>query len=313
MILVCGLPNEPPIEFLVRALQQADAEFMLLDQARFSDYLQCHWMLGDNGLSGRITYEDRVVELADIQAVYTRFMPVENLCGIADDPRRIEDTRALTNSLCDLFDVIPARVVNPRRAMMSNNSKPYQAMIIRDVGFAVPETVITNQFDSVAAFQTMHGELIYKSTSAVRSIVKTLQGRELDRLQQVRNLPTQFQRRIRGFNVRVHVVGNKVYACKIATDATDYRYASLDEKTAAFSSYELDRELRRRCLHLAERCGMSFVGIDLIVGEEGIFCLEVNPSPAYSYYESATGAPISRALARLLAQSGSPRKRIEDI
>jgi hypothetical protein len=30
-------------------------------------------------------------------------------------------------------------------------------------------------------------------------------------------------------------------------------------------------------------------------------CFEVNPSPAYSYYQELTGAPISDALVRYLA------------
>ena len=191
--------------------------------------------------------------------------------------------------------------------MMSNNSKPYQALIIREAGFSVPETIITNQVKRVIAFRKKHKELIFKSASAVRSIVKTLEGRELGRLEEVRNLPTQFQRQVNGFNVRVHVVGTEVFACKIVTDSIDYRYAALDKEKATFYPYELTDDLRERCLALAKLCGMSFVGIDLIVGEEGVFCLEVNPSPAYSYYESATGMPISLALARHLAAPGSLR------
>jgi hypothetical protein len=31
------------------------------------------------------------------------------------------------------------------------------------------------------------------------------------------------------------------------------------------------------------------------------YCLEVNPSPAFSYYEDSTGQPIAAALAAYLA------------
>jgi glutathione synthase/RimK-type ligase-like ATP-grasp enzyme len=302
VILVCGLQNEPPIALLIHALRELDTSFMFLDQDQFANSVRCHWRLSDNELSGQITVGDQVVALDQIQSVYTRFMPVDKLPSVIKQPSRAEHIRSVTNALVDLFDVIPARIVNPRRAMMSNNSKPYQALIIRDAGFAIPETIITNQFERVLAFQETHDELVYKSASAVRSIVKILGSQEATRLAQVCYLPTQFQNRITGFNVRVHVVGTEVFACKIVTGATDYRYAALDKEKATFTSYELTDDLRERCMDLAERCGMSFVGIDLIISEEGVFCLEVNPSPAYSYYESATGAPISHALARHLAE-----------
>lgn len=301
MILICGLQDDPPIALLIRALKKLGSSFLVLDQDQFENRVHCHWQLGEHGLSGQITVGEKSIELTQIKAVYSRFMPVDRLPCVMKGQAGTGHIRSVTNALVDLFDILPARIVNPRRAMMSNNSKPYQALLIRDAGFAVPETIITNQFERVLAFQQSHAELVYKSASAVRSIVKILGPQETLRLTQVSYLPTQFQNRIEGFNVRVHVVGNEVFACKIVTGATDYRYAALDKEQVTFTSYELTDDLRERCLALAERCGMSFVGIDLIVGEKGVVCLEVNPSPAYSYYESATDAPISYALARHLA------------
>ena len=58
-----------------------------------------------------------------------------------------------------------------------------------------------------------------------------------------------------------------------------------------------------QCLALARDLDLPFAGIDLkITPADEIYCFEVNPSPAYSYYESHTGQPISAALARFLAQ-----------
>ena len=48
--------------------------------------------------------------------------------------------------------------------------------------------------------------------------------------------------------------------------------------------------------------GLAFAGIDLRSGADGrTYCFEVNPSPAYSYYESATDEPISERLGEYLA------------
>ena len=47
---------------------------------------------------------------------------------------------------------------------------------------------------------------------------------------------------------------------------------------------------------------LPVAGIDLRRSPDGEwFCLEVNPSPAFSYYQAHAGLPISDAIARLLA------------
>jgi len=48
-------------------------------------------------------------------------------------------------------------------------------------------------------------------------------------------------------------------------------------------------------------------GIDLKLAPDGrTFCLEVNPSPVFSYYEHHTGQPIADTVARLLMARDDP-------
>ena len=55
-------------------------------------------------------------------------------------------------------------------------------------------------------------------------------------------------------------------------------------------------------VRLAEGLGLAFAGIDLkITPDNRVYCFEVNPSPAFSYYEANTGQPIARAVAEYLA------------
>jgi D-alanine-D-alanine ligase-like ATP-grasp enzyme len=52
---------------------------------------------------------------------------------------------------------------------------------------------------------------------------------------------------------------------------------------------------------------LAFAGIDLRITPQGaVYCLEVNPSPAFSCYEAHTGQPIAKALARYLAGAQPP-------
>jgi glutathione synthase/RimK-type ligase-like ATP-grasp enzyme len=167
----------------------------------------------------------------------------------------------------------------------------------------VPETLITNDPELVRAFRARHGRVIYKSISGVRSIVQTLTDEDMTRIENIRWCPTQFQAFVEGTNVRVHTVGDRVFATAIKTEATDYRYAQRQSGDhAELRPVDLSDDLAEMCVKLSAGLGLAFAGIDLkITPENYVYCFEVNPSPAFSYYESQTGQPISQAVADYLS------------
>jgi glutathione synthase/RimK-type ligase-like ATP-grasp enzyme len=165
----------------------------------------------------------------------------------------------------------------------------------------VPDTLITNDPAEVLAFRRAHGSVIYKSMSGVRSIVKELDDDDLARLDDIGWCPVQFQALVPGRDVRVHVVGQDVHATEIMSDAVDYRYAKQSGGSTALRATKLDAWLAERCVALTAGLGLVFAGIDLRIGPDGTAtCFEVNPSPAYSYYQASTGQPIAASLARVL-------------
>lgn len=100
----------------------------------------------------------------------------------------------------------------------------------------------------------------------------------------------------------MHAIGTAVFATAIHTEAIDYRYAQRQGSEAELQAIELPKELAERCIRLAQALGFAFAGIDLkITPDNQVYCFEVNPSAAFSYYEAHAGQPIARAVARYLA------------
>lgn len=285
---------------LLRSLQKTRADFLLLDQKLLADQVQLRWQVTNRGVAGHLRVGTETLDIREIRSIYHRFMNPEDVPDCDSSLQAIRKTRSILHSLMNLFDVLPARVVNRRRPMMSNNSKPYQALLIRRAGFAIPETLVTNDPFSLLAFASSKGPLVYKSISSVRSIVAALERDWVEKAESLRLLPTQFQCKIEGFNVRVHVIGRRLFATKIVTSATDYRYAIREGASTTLCPYELTAKLREKCMHLARISELAFAGIDLIISPGKVCCLEINPSPGYSYYQEATGQPISDALAKYL-------------
>jgi glutathione synthase/RimK-type ligase-like ATP-grasp enzyme len=257
-------------------------------------------------VTGVFEFDGVVHRLEDIIGSYIRPMDDRLLPELADEPaaspRRVR-CRGIHEAFARWCEISPGRVVNRASAQASNSSKPYQAQLIRAQGIDVPDTLITNDPDAVQEFRRHHGRIIYKSISGVRSVVRLLGDEDMDRIDRIRWCPVQFQEFVDGVNVRVHVVGDRVFPTRIVSDATDYRYAR-DQvgQPAELHAFELDHALAERCVSLAEGLGLAFAGIDLKITPEGrVVCFEVNPSPGFSYYEANTGQPIAAAVAAYLA------------
>jgi predicted ATP-grasp superfamily ATP-dependent carboligase len=310
MILLCGIPSESPLALVREQLEQLNIPYVLFNQRRFQD-IELAFEIQGGGITGLMLLDGAAYRLEDFQGVYTRVMDDQSLPELKDEPQGSllrRKSRTLHETLMHWSEITPARVVNRAAPQGSNFSKPYQGQIILEEGLQIPETLITNDPELVRSFQERHGRIIYKSISGIRSIVQPLEEKDLSRLGQIRWCPTQFQEFIEGTNVRVHVVAREVFATAVTTEATDYRYALQQVgDSASLKAVELPAELAEKCVRLAARMGLAFAGIDLkITPDERVFCFEVNPSPAFSYYEANTGQPIALALARYLAEVQSP-------
>lgn len=297
VIVVCGVACEGPVARTVEALRRRGADFVVIEPEMLGAEVSVRWRLERGAIDGVIAVGERVIAVSEIGGVYLRYLG--DPASTAEDPRS-RRARGTAVALAELFDVLPARVVNRRRPMISNNSKPFQSLLIRAAGFAVPPTLVTNEPATARAFAAVRGPVIYKSTSSVRSIVATLAAEDLERLGAIRGLATHFQAAIRGVEMRVHVVDGATFGARIRSDRADYRYAAAQGGQTTIAPIEVPRPLAERCVALARALEMTFVGIDLIVGEREAVCLEVNPCPGFSYYEDATGAPIADALAAYL-------------
>jgi len=309
MILLCGLPAEAPLALVAAELADRKVPVAFFDQ-RHSAASSLTLDVNDDGLTGELTLIDQRVRLDGISCVYLRLQddrqfPDVRAAGAGS--AYAEQVRSLHATLVEWTEMTPALVVSRFSRQASNGSKPYQAQIIQSCGFAVPPTLITNDPDRVLEFQEQHKRVVYKSVSGIRSVVTELSSADLQRLDQIRWCPVQFQKLVPGTDVRVHVVGQQVFPTLISSEAVDYRYASRQDHPAAeLSATTLAPEVTARCLDLAHRLELPFAGLDLRLGDDGqTYCFEVNPSPAFSYYQHHTGQPIASALADLFVRGGA--------
>lgn len=308
MILLWGIRRDTPIARIYDALTRRGHSPRFLDQrtAMGADADMC----AGADLTAVVRMDGNVIDLRNVTAAYLRpydprALPAVRRAGSGSQAWR----RAvlLEDFLASWAEITPALVVNRPSAMAPNSSKPFQARQLRDLGFRVPETIITTDPDAVVEFREKHTRVVYKSISSVRSIVSELTDEHMPRLGDVCWCPTQFQELVSGTDYRVHVVGDEVFTSEIESAGTDYRYADRQAQDVTIRDASIPDEVAQRCVRASKEMGLEVSGVDLRRADNGNwYCFEVNPSPAFTFYQSATGQRIDDAIARLLIRGAGP-------
>jgi glutathione synthase/RimK-type ligase-like ATP-grasp enzyme len=313
MILVCGSLADHVTELVCARLADCGYPYRLLQITNFPSSYQVSATLNEEHPRGYISNGTWRVDLDELTGVFVR------LHGWARDrePPHLRSRAAAAidlerlTSLTMLLDGLACPVVNRLLSGMSNYSKPYQALLIRECGLLTPATLVTNDPDAARQFiDQAPGDVICKALSGEGSIVRRVGSQHMERLESLRNGPAQFQHRIWGENIRVHNVGDRLFATRVRSEAVDYRHPFHDEQEIEMEPGILPDRVEAACLRLVKRLGLALSGIDLMrTANEEYYCFEVNPAPAFLFYEKLAGQPISLALADLLHGPGPSNAR----
>jgi RimK-like ATP-grasp domain len=304
MILLYGRADDTPLRLTREAARTLGVDHRMIDQSQ----LRHHHMrleIGATGPGGWLRLAGEHIALERISGVFARPL------AVAEDPWYARRALAFHETFLDWLDCADATVANRPSQMHSNTSKPYQSQLIAAAGFAVPDTLVTDDPEQVHAFRQVHGRVVFKSISGIRSIVSELNDDHSARLDQVRALPTQFQAYVPGVDLRVHVVGEEVFATEIVSEVTDYRYGDRAGAQVTLRPTTVPPDVAGKCVALAASLGLTLCGIDLRRRPDGEHvCFEANPMPAFSYYETHTGQAISSTLVGQLASDGNGRSKV---
>lgn len=206
----------------------------------------------------------------------------------------------------NFVDTWEGRVICAPKQQHNNESKLYQ------LNSSLKKA--SNQYDTISIGKSYvikgqdglaklanNKRYIVKSLSGIRSIVVDNSDFTSWNQANLSNLPTLFQEKAEGNDLRVHVIKDKVYG-KLSLEKTgvDYRY---DDNFFSLVDYEdFTDDLKSFCLAVTENEENSLMGIDFIKSENGYVVLEANPSPGWSAYHECKGIEIDAFMKDLLEE-----------
>src|SRR5215831_11974268 len=166
MILLWGIMGDGPLASIYKEIERQKLAVFFLDQqavleTKFELYVE-------RGVKGLLKTRSDVVKLEEITSAYIRPYESSRLRAVKQagkDRSALYHALGLEDGLVSWCEVTPAFVINRPSSMASNNSKPYQAMLIRSLGINVPDTLVTTDVEAALAFWEKHGSVIFKSVS----------------------------------------------------------------------------------------------------------------------------------------------------
>lgn len=286
----------------------------LLDLSEFPVRAAVSLQFGANGQSGRRFRDrrDRVLNLDSVRAVWWRRpQPFRLESAVQDPAHQMFAVNECREALSGLWRSLDAFWINEPLLDEAAHRKTYQLAVAESLGLPIPDTLVTN--DPRAAREFVHrrepGQTVFKcftGTPIAWRETRMVTSEELENLELVRIAPVIFQEYVPGVDVRVTVVGERIFAAEM--DVSDAEYPvdfRMNLNRARPNETSLPPEIVEGIHRLMGRLGLVYGALDFRRRADGehLF-LEINPAGQWLFVEEATGQPITRALAEQLAAGG---------
>ncbi len=207
-----------------------------------------------------------------------------------------------------VFD--PLLWVNHPQATYLAEIKPYQLKVAKEIGFLLPETVITNTTDNIGFSKEKNGSIVVKTIDPAilrnngdEAFIFTNFVSEKELMKsKISSSPIIIQETLwPKIDIRVTVVDKKVFAVAIKKNGKGIKRDWRREKgKIQYENIKLDLETKNRCITLLARLDLKFGAIDLVYVDDQYFFLEINPTGEWAWLLSHTDHKIDEAIADCL-------------
>ena len=317
-VLIVSNARDGHVPLVTRHLEALGVAFFVLNTETFGTSVRGACAIGPrNALVLRDGSHE--IDLDAVRAIWYRRPEMPEMANLTSAEARQfaqEEQKAFRDGLLACLD---CRWLSRPEAIRAAGHKLRQLRIARDLGFSVPPTLVSQSPTEIRAFRASVGrplaaKLIGKGPPLAQRpedqyviLTQRLEDADLQDAAALSACATLYQAYVdKAFELRVTVVGDEVFACRIdsqATERTRIDWRNYDLENTPHSPFSLDAATEQRCLGLVRHLGLSFGAIDLIVTptDEVVF-LEINPNGQWGWIEELTAMPIAEAHARFLCE-----------
>lgn len=261
------------------------------------------------GFSRRsLSVNGKDVDLETVQAVWYRRalrpplspnIASETRAAVADELRHLYEG-LVQDSHLTWVNSIPATMIAER--------KIYQLRLATELGFPIPETIVSHSAETIRRFSSRaaHGLVakplyhgLWGTPQGVKAVyTEDLVADELPTDGELRDCPFLVQARLpKDADIRVTCVGSSMFGAQIEVEnpcSVDWRHPA---HRVRYKTTDLPRSVTDFCAQMMFRLSLNYGAFDFARVPDGQwYFLEVNPAGEWVWLERELNIPISAAL-----------------
>ncbi len=249
------------------------------------------------------------IEISQAHGIWIRRPQWPSHSGLVDEGDRVLALQESVATLAGAWRILADKCVSSADALQAARWKLPQLRLASQVGFTVPETIVTTDPERARQFLES-GPSVIKPVAEARVRVGNVDRigsvqavNPAEPLSDVALVPTMFQRLVpKVADLRVTVVGSTPFAVLITTPAgapIDFR--DTDPDGCTYQPFKLAEADLLRAIKFMDHYGLRFGAFDFGVTSKGeLVFFECNPSGQWGWIEARTEMPITAALVTLL-------------
>lgn len=203
--------------------------------------------------------------------------------------------------------------LNPLRKAYKGENKYYQMDIAKEVGFNLPQTLISNDKQVIEEFSNKHSKILFKLMSQeIYDLGKdnfkglytnVVTKEELQNFNEIEENPIVLQEYIdKKYEIRYTVVGKEHLVCRIDSQLSEKAkedWRRYDIANAPHHKIEAPKEIQAKVNKMLSMLGLEYGALDFIVTPEDKWVfLEINCMGQWLWIEQLTGMQISKAIVK---------------
>ncbi|WP_065366381.1 hypothetical protein [Klebsiella michiganensis] len=282
-VLILSSMYDFSTDLVVQRLENNGDNFIRLNKEQLSDY---EIFLDPINTILRVKGEYVDVETSNVKSVWFR-QPVflRNTPGRSIDINEQLSLSQWNAFLRGLMVFDKAYWMNWPQATYAAESKPYQLMIAKKIGFSVPQTIISNSlgFEKLPStkfiIKSMDTVLLKENDDCYFTYTSKANPADFT-LDKTKQAPITFQEYIEDkLDIRVTIVGSKVYAVAIKSNgnAISDDWRTLKKEDLEYIDIELPVRIKKLCIEYVKLLGLNYGAIDFIKTKDEYIFIEINP------------------------------------
>lgn len=309
VVLIISHSADLHVDELEKLLTARDQNFFRLNLDNFPrDYDIAFKVSQTGGFDYQITRipDNRVVNNTDIKSVWVRkkapFSFVSDDLQAQEKKFAEQECEFLLNGF--LYSLDCYWISHPKD-LRASQWKVEQLARAKRFGFRVPESLLSNNPEEVLKFYHTHNQKIITKPLSDSSLAADkveidevieqgvfttlLTPEHIEHLDAVKEFPCYFQQYIEKlFELRVTVIGNKVFSARIDSQADERTAIDLRDFSVEidYDAWQLPDALASRCVEFVHSYGLQYGAMDLIYTPDKEFVfLENNPGGQFWFVE----------------------------